>query len=477
MFSSIDKRFSQVIGSSASNADINRPIVSSQDVTNPSFTAPSPVAVCYKHPPAWAPYAPYSDGLGKSREGPAAVRSPVGVSSLSKLAFSDLIDRVRVYEYTMDFVLDSYLDSLRSFVVYSYEFRMAIGGDSLEDSVRSFRQCLSDPHDPVPGTFQGGDNVIHFLFCLVASSGSSPQLALGAAGEHWGEGLDSSRVVEIPASSLASSVASPLRFLNFLRLIPPRFRLRSRSFSLLVSSLRLLFHILCLLPVLGLLLLLTLSPLPFPSLPFPSLPFPSLPPSIHLWHCSLCSFFFFFFSHFFDSVLCSIFGPSWLFCSSFGSCFLFFCCLFLFSSAIRFICLFVFYGRLVVASFCRLLLGSVFGLLVSSCSYWYLPSSSPPPSSVLFPPSVSFSSSSAPPLPTAVPSSGTPGVYPSSLFVPSGVSALASGVSAFDPPRDSFPFVSTSGVDFSDPCYFCDVDDSSTKGEKESPPLGKGDSS
>ena len=53
-FSSIDERFSQVIGSS-SNTNDNWPIVSSRDVTNPSFPAPAPVAVRYEHPPAWAP--------------------------------------------------------------------------------------------------------------------------------------------------------------------------------------------------------------------------------------------------------------------------------------------------------------------------------------------------------------------------------------------------------------------------------------
>ena len=64
----------------------------------------------------------------------------------------------------------------------------------------------------------------------------------------------------------------------------------------------------------------------------------------------------------------------------------------------------------------------------------------------------------------------------SSLFVPSVVSASASGVSASDPPSNSFPLASASGADFSDPCYFRDFDDSSTKGEKESPALGKGES-
>ena len=71
----------------------------------------------YEHPPARASYAPYSDGLAKSREGPTSMRFLVGVSSFPQLAFSDLIDRVRVYESSMGFVPDSYLDSLISFIV------------------------------------------------------------------------------------------------------------------------------------------------------------------------------------------------------------------------------------------------------------------------------------------------------------------------------------------------------------------------
>ena len=54
------------------------------------------------------------------------MRSPVGVASLPQLAFSDLIDRVRVYKSSMGFVPDSYLASFHLFVVYSDEFSVAI---------------------------------------------------------------------------------------------------------------------------------------------------------------------------------------------------------------------------------------------------------------------------------------------------------------------------------------------------------------
>ena len=89
----------------------------------------------------------------------------------------------------MGLVPDSYLVSLCAFVVYSDEFVVAIGGDSLADSVHSFHQHLSDPHDPVPGPSQGVDSVVCFLYRLVASSGSSPHSALGVADEHRGMGV------------------------------------------------------------------------------------------------------------------------------------------------------------------------------------------------------------------------------------------------------------------------------------------------
>ena len=71
----------------------------------------------------------------------------------------------------MGYVPDSYLTSLHAFVIYSDKFGVGIGGDSLADSVRSFRQRLTDPNDPVPGMSQGWDSVVRFLYRLVASSG------------------------------------------------------------------------------------------------------------------------------------------------------------------------------------------------------------------------------------------------------------------------------------------------------------------
>ena len=113
-FTAIDNCFSQVMVSSASSYDNARPNVSCQDLFNSSIPAPiTPVAVRDKHPPARAPYAPYSEGLGKSREGPATESSPTGVASFPYLAFTKVVDRVRVYESSVGYAPDSYLTSPR----------------------------------------------------------------------------------------------------------------------------------------------------------------------------------------------------------------------------------------------------------------------------------------------------------------------------------------------------------------------------
>ena len=267
-FSAIDSRFSQVMVNSASTDD-NAKNVSCQDVSHPSFSAPiAPVAVRDEHPPAWAPCTPYSEGLGKSCKGLATVSSLTGVTSLPRLTFAQVIDRVRVYESSVGYVPDSYLTSLHSFVVYSDEFDVAISGDLLVDSVRSFRQHLADPVDPVPGMSQGGDNIVQFLYCLMASSGSSSQWCLGVSGDRrgGGGGFGYSRGCFLPFHLLSPP---PYRFLLSLRLLPP-FHPRFPFLTLVVSlHLILLLLLLRLLPLLRRLLRLR-SPRLFPSaLPSP----------------------------------------------------------------------------------------------------------------------------------------------------------------------------------------------------------------
>ena len=286
----------------------------------------------------------------------------------------------------------------------------------------------------------------------MASSGSSPQLALGAI-VGWGRTplwLWGFQCCHFRLLSLL-----PLRSLTFLHLLPPLFHLRFPPLSLLAFYLRLL-------SVLGPLNL-RLSPLLFPSV---------LPSPLALLLRLLLVFLFLF-----DSVLCSIFCPSLLVRSSFGSCFHFFCCFFPFSSSLRFICLFVFYAI------------SWSLPAVVSCSAPSLDSLSGPAPSGLFHPLLClllqlFFCLILPSLPYRPLLLLLPfilrvlrGFLPLLCLCFLGVCASASGVLASDTPRDSFPFTGASGADFADPCAFCDCDDSSMKGEKDSPALGKSKSS
>ena len=195
--------------------------------------------------------------------------------------------------------------------------------------------------------------------------------------------------------------------------------------------------------------------------------FPSITTSFLLWLHSFCSFSVF--SNFLNSVVCSIFGLSRLLYSSFGLCFRFFSYLFFFSSPVVSLplcplqsslglSLLLSLALLLIWPPCRLrLFRSLLLLLLQFFFHLWLLS--------LFP------------LPSAVLSSGVPGVSSSPLIAPSDLGTSASGLSTSDAARDSFLFASTSGATYSDPCSFCDVDDLSAMGEKESPALGKGESS
>ena len=400
-FSSIDERFSQVIGSS-SNANDNRPIVSSQYVTNPSIPAPTPVAVRYEHPPARAPYAPFSDGLGKSREGPAALRPPVGVTSLPKLAFSNLIDRV--YESSMGIVPDSFLDSLCSFVVYFNEFDVAIQRHS-------------------------------FLVSPCSVAGVVSPVSFGCRRWTSGEGIISSGVDGIPASSLASS------------LVPAPFAFSAGSPFPAFPS------VTSVAPSVASFSSLPLFSFPAPSFAasvaysFPSAVFPSptlshpAPPAIPRAPAllPLASFLPFrppfasgstpYLSLPISSILSS--APSLVSLGSFtptlapvsasshASC----------SSPLPFVSSASLSSTVVSCSLPAVVSCSAPSLaslsaLVPSVAF---PQAAPPPPSALFPP-VAFSFSSALPLPSIVPSWGVPGVSSSPLVAPSGFWGSASGV-------------------------------------------------
>ena len=128
-FSSIDQHFSQVISCFASTNIHARVGVSCQDViTNHSLTAPTPVAVRSDHPPNRAPSASYSDDLRTTPGGPAAVSVSSGATSLPPMSFADLMMTIQFFESSSGRVLDSFLDSLRAYIVVAPDFDLAIGG-------------------------------------------------------------------------------------------------------------------------------------------------------------------------------------------------------------------------------------------------------------------------------------------------------------------------------------------------------------
>ena len=178
-FSSIDLRFSQVIPSSAS---LSHPSdVSCQDVlSNRCLSVPSPVAVHTEHPPDRGPYVLYSDGLGTTLGGPAAVSVSADATSLPRMLFANLLATVQFYE-SRGRVPDSFLDTLRLYVVVALDFDIAIGGSSLADSITAHCLHLSDPVNPVLGPSQGGDSIVLFLHHLMASLGASPLVASSAS--------------------------------------------------------------------------------------------------------------------------------------------------------------------------------------------------------------------------------------------------------------------------------------------------------
>ena len=144
MEASFVARFSQVNSSSASSVKVSD--VSSQVVTNVSFPAPSPVAVHLEHAPDRGPCVPYPDGLGFSLGGPAAVSASDDATSLSRMSFSELLAMAQLLEHRGR-VPDSFIDSLREYVVVASEFDFAIDGASLADFIQSFR--YPDPLHPV----------------------------------------------------------------------------------------------------------------------------------------------------------------------------------------------------------------------------------------------------------------------------------------------------------------------------------------
>ena len=82
-----------------------------------------------EHVPDRGPCAPYPDGLGLSLGGPAALSASDYATSLSQMSFCELLATVQLLE-RKGRVPDSFIDSLREYVVVASDFDFATGGAS-----------------------------------------------------------------------------------------------------------------------------------------------------------------------------------------------------------------------------------------------------------------------------------------------------------------------------------------------------------
>ena len=175
MEASFVARFSQVSSCSASPVKVSD--VSSQVVTNVSFPAPIPVAVRLDHALHRGPCVQYTDGLGHSLGGPATVSASTDVTPLAQMYFSELLATVQLLE-RRGRVPDSFVESLHENIVVASEFDFAIGGASLVNSIRAFRNV--DPLHLVPGSSRGGGGQFgpYFVSPRIVSDGFCRHLLL-----------------------------------------------------------------------------------------------------------------------------------------------------------------------------------------------------------------------------------------------------------------------------------------------------------
>ena len=134
------------------------------------FQLPSPVAIRYEHTPDKISYVSQTGDLETTLGRVAAAGVPSGDISLTKMEFSDLEATIRFFENSGLDIPYSVIDSLCAVVIYSDEFDFVVGGNSLADSLVSFRVCLFSTEDPIPGPSRGEvgeDCMLGFLHQLV----------------------------------------------------------------------------------------------------------------------------------------------------------------------------------------------------------------------------------------------------------------------------------------------------------------------
>ena len=133
----------------------------------------------------------------------------------ARMPFSDLLTTVWFFESSGSGIPNSFLDSLRNFVIYSSEYDFAMGAHHWPTRLPRFVPVLtillilSWAH---PKDGEGENSIVKVFNCLVGSSGSSTLVAVGAGCVHRMEGFGSSGI----GMGSLSLWSSPFFFVSFI---------------------------------------------------------------------------------------------------------------------------------------------------------------------------------------------------------------------------------------------------------------------
>ena len=139
---------------------------------------------------------------------------PAGADSPSHISFESLLSRVRELETHFGYLPDRYLQSPVGQIIMSSDSSVMMLGESIVDSVRSYRLRVCDPVSLTPGSSRDGDSVVPFLRSLfglpvvVSLSGTVPSAVVSSGSGATVMGRDSLVVPGWGVSSVATSVTS-----------------------------------------------------------------------------------------------------------------------------------------------------------------------------------------------------------------------------------------------------------------------------
>ena len=131
------------------------------------------------------------------------------MDSLSLIDFSKLLDGFRELEFQYGYLPDYFFSAFSGKVIFASDNSLFLSGDSIANSMRSYRLRVFDPLSPSPGSSCDGNLVILYLCSLLGVPVSSPCMAVGDSGARlsWGSAVPVISSVAPFRSSSVSSVA------------------------------------------------------------------------------------------------------------------------------------------------------------------------------------------------------------------------------------------------------------------------------